>query len=96
MLVILLPFVGILLDALIFTLFKKKTQVKNRETLLYNKLIIINLLECIFNVLALSYVLKGGNIAIFGLFQKIDICLMVIWVGLILRYIYFVFLLFLF
>ncbi len=90
MLVILLPFVGILLDALIFTLFKKKTQVKNRETLLYNKLIIINLLECIFNVLALSYVLKGGNIAIFGLFQKIDICLMVIWVGLILRYIYYV------
>lgn len=90
MLVILLPFVGILLDALIFTLFKKKTQVKNRETLLYNKLIIINLLECIFNVLALSYVLKGGNITIFGIFQKIDICLMVIWVGLILRYIYYV------
>lgn len=90
MLVILLPFVGILLDVLILTLFKKKNQVKNRETLLYNKLIIINLLECIFNVLALSYVLKGGNITIFGIFQKIDICLMVIWVGLILRYIYYV------
>ena len=90
MLVILLPFVGILLDVLILTLFKKKNQVKNRETLLYNKLIIINLLECIFNVLALSYVLKGGNITTFGIFQKIDICLMVIWVGLILRYIYYV------
>ena len=85
-----LPFVGVLIDILVLILFKIKTQQINRETYIYKQLIIINLLECMFNIFAISYAKIVGNLFVFGILQKIDISLMVFWVSLMLRYIYFV------
>ena len=79
-----LPFVGVLIDILVLILFKIKTQQINRETYIYKQLIIINLLECMFNIFAISYAKIVGNLFVFGILQKIDISLMVFWVSLML------------
>lgn len=88
MLAILLPVATLLIDLLvIFLFFSKKIQV-NRETKIYTVLIIVNFIECLFNIIGIYYINKSGATAISSFIQKVDMVMIILWVALILIYIY--------
>ncbi len=88
MLAILLPVATLLIDLLvIFLFFSKKVQV-NRETKIYTVLIIVNFIECLFNIIGIYYINKSGATAISSFIQKVDMVMIILWVALILIYIY--------
>lgn len=88
MLAILLPTATLLIDLLvIFLFFSKKVQV-NKETKIYTVLIIVNFIECLFNITGIYYINKSGASAISSFIQKIDMVMIIFWVALMLIYIY--------
>lgn len=88
MLAILLPVATLLIDLLvIFLFFSKKVQV-NREIKIYTVLIIVNFIECLFNIIGIYYINKSGATAISSFIQKVDMVMIILWVALILIYIY--------
>lgn len=85
---ILLPLATLLIDILIICLFfSKKTQI-NKETKLYAVLVVVNFIECLFNVIGIIYIRQVGEITISSILQKIDMTMMIAWVALMLIYIY--------
>ena len=88
MLAILLPTATLLIDLLvIFLFFSKKVQV-NKETKIYAVLIIVNFIECLFNIIGIFYINKSGASAISSFIQKVDMVMIIFWVALMLIYIY--------
>lgn len=88
MLAILLPTATLLIDLLvIFLFFSKKVQV-NKETKIYAVLIIVNFIECLFNIIGIFYIDKSGASAISSFIQKVDMVMIIFWVALMLIYIY--------
>ena len=88
MLAILLPTATLLIDLLvIFLFFSKKVQV-NKETKIYAVLIIVNFIECLFNIIGIFYINKSGASAISSFIQKVDMVMIIFCVALMLIYIY--------
>lgn len=84
----LLPIAALFIDMLIIGLFYTKKVQNNNETKIYSILIIVNFLECLLNVIGITYMRNVGNIFISSMIQKVDIAMMVIWAGLLLIYVY--------
>ena len=82
------PLAALFIDILIIAMFLIKKSVKNRETSLFSKMMIINLLECILDIVGIYYVRHGGSIEVFNIVQKIDIIMIVCWIALMFVYIY--------
>ena len=53
---VLLPFAALFIDVLIIVVFYSKKPVKNEETRVYSILVIINLLDCVFNVVGIMLI----------------------------------------
>ena len=85
---ILLPLATLLIDILIIILFFSKKAQINKETKLYAVLVIVNFIECLFNVIGIIYIRQIGEISISSILQKIDMTMMIVWVALIFIYIY--------
>ena len=88
MIPIILPFATLLLDILIMLMFFTKKFQRNRETRLYSILIIVNAVECLFNIIGIAYIRLVGNVFISSILQKIDMVMILIWAMLMLIYIY--------
>lgn len=85
---ILLPLATLLIDLLIiFLFFSKQTQI-NKETKLYSILVVVNFIECLFNIIVIIYMHNIGSIPISSILQKIDMVMMILWVTLMYIYIY--------
>lgn len=87
---ILLPLAAFFMDVLIVCLFFSKKAQVNKETQIYSVLIIVNLLECIFNVFGLLYIRNVGDLFFSSLIQKVDLLFMLFWVTMMFIYIYLV------
>ncbi len=85
---VLLPFAALFIDVLIIVVFYSKKPVKNAETKVYSILVIVNLLDCIFNVVGIMLIRLLDNMTITAIIQKIDIGLIILWAGLLLMYFY--------
>lgn len=85
---VLLPFAALFIDVLIIIVFYSKRPVKNAETKVYSILVIVNLLDCIFNVVGITLIRLLNNMTVTAIIQKIDISLIILWSGLLLLYFY--------
>ena len=84
------PLVCLLIDILVISIFFSKKRVNNHETGLYSILIFINFFQCIFDILGILYIRNGGSTLLFAFNQKLDIMMIMIWVGFIFSYVYLV------
>lgn len=82
------PLAALFIDVLIMIMFYAKKAVKNKETALFSILIIVNFIECFFDIVGILYIMKGGNIEVFSYLQKIDMIMMISWAALIFNYVY--------
>ena len=82
------PLASLFIDLLILIMFFSKKSVKNEETTLYSVLIIVNFIECLFDVIGISYIRNGGDIEVFSFLQKIDMVMIITWAALMFYYVY--------
>lgn len=82
------PLAALLVDILILIMFFSKKNVANKETKIYSYLLIVNLIECAFNVVGITYVIIGGNLTVFSILQKIDMIMIIMWACLMFFYVY--------
>ena len=82
------PIAALLIDILIMIMFFSKENIVNKETKIYSYLLIVNFIECIFNVFGITYVNLHGDLEIFSLLQKIDMVMMIMWACLMFFYVY--------
>ena len=82
------PLASLFIDLLILIMFFSKKSVKNKETTLYSVLIIVNFIECLFDIIGIFYIRNGGDIEVFGLLQKIDMVMIITWAALMFYYVY--------
>ena len=82
------PIAALLIDILIMIMFFSKKNIVNKETKLYSYLLIVNFIECLLNVFGITFVIIGGNLAVFSLLQKIDMVMMIMWACLMFFYVY--------
>ncbi len=82
------PLASLLIDILIIVMFFSKKNVNNRETKIYSWLVIINFLQCLLDIIGIAYVMNGGLVKIFGIVQKVDLVMMLLWASLIFIYVY--------
>lgn len=68
-------FIAILLNILFFA----KKRIDTTETKIYRRLILCNLLECIFAVIGLLLIINLKNLSFMAILIKIDYCLMLLW-----------------
>ena len=84
------PLAALLIDFLILIMFFIKKTVQNKETKLYSILLIVNFLECLFDIIGIGYIKNGGNMDVFSFLQKIDMVMIVMWAGIMFNYVYMV------
>ena len=82
------PLASLFIDLLILIMFFSKKSVKNEETVLYSVLIIVNFIECLFDVIGISYIRNGGDIEVFSFLQKVDMVMIITWAALMFYYVY--------
>ena len=82
------PIAALLIDILIIIMFFSKKNISNKETRIYSYLLIVNFIECAFNVFGIAYVILHGNLVIFGILQKVDLVMIIIWAYLMFVYVY--------
>lgn len=82
------PIAALLVDILIIMMFFSKETVKNIETRIYAGLLIVNFVECLFDIFGITYVKITGNLQIFSIFQKMDMVMVILWVALMCYYVY--------
>jgi len=82
------PLAALLVDILILIMFFSKKNVANKETKIYSYLLIVNMIECAFNVVGITYVIIGGNLTVFSILQKIDMIMIIMWACLMFFYVY--------
>lgn len=82
------PLAALLIDILIIIMFFSKKNMPNSETKIYSYLLIVNFIECIFNIFGITYVIIIKNLAVFSILQKMDMVMMVMWACLMLFYVY--------
>ncbi len=85
---LLLPLAALFVDLLVIFLFFSKKSLKNKETMIYSVLIIVNLIDCVFNIVGILMIRRVDNLFISSILQKIDIGLLIIIAGLLLLYFY--------
>lgn len=85
---ILLPLAALFVDLLVVILFFSKKALKNKETKLYSILIVINLIDCLFNIIGIMVIRNANNLLLSSILQKIDIGLLLLIAGLLLIYFY--------
>ena len=76
---LILPIVSLLLSILLIIVYYSKKRIKNEETNVYSKMLIINLLYSIFAIVIYLYS-KGevANVLIIGMLQKLYMILMLL------------------
>lgn len=84
------PLAALLIDVLIGFIFAVKKGATNNETRIYSVLIVLNLLQCILDILGIIFVKTFGYIYIFGIIQKIDMIMIVVWVSIMFLYVYYI------
>ncbi len=82
------PLASLFIDIFIIILFFSKSPVKNKETKLFSRLIIVNFIECLFDVVGIIYLRNGGSIEVFGILQKLDMLMIIFWAALMFNYVY--------
>lgn len=82
------PLAALFVDILILIMFFAKKPILSKETKIFSLLIIVNLIECILDIFAISFVRLGGSITIFSLLQKIDLAMILLYVYILYIYIY--------
>lgn len=81
------PLAALFIDILIIIMFFAKESVRNRDTVLFSVLIIVNFIECLFDVVGIIYIRNGGYVEIFSVLQKIDITMIICWAALMFTYV---------
>ena len=69
-------------------MFFSKKSVKNKETKIYSLMIIVNFIECLLDVVGITYIRHSGNINIFAMLQKVDILMIILYASLLFKYVY--------
>ena len=82
------PLAALFVDILILIMFFSKRSVENSETKVFSVLIIVNTIECIFDVVGIAYARNNGSLEIFSFLQKIDMVMIIIWASLLFVYVY--------
>ena len=82
------PLAALMIDILLFIMFFSKKSVKNKETKIYSLMIIINFIECLLDVVGITYIRHSGNINIFAMLQKVDILMIILYASLLFKYVY--------
>ncbi|MBP3461411.1 MAG: response regulator [Bacilli bacterium] len=82
------PLAALLVDILIIIIFFSKKNISNKETKIYSYLLIVNFIECAFNVIGITYVILHGNLTVFSVLQKIDMVMIIMWACLMFFYVY--------
>ena len=81
-----LPISALVLSIYIVVLFFIKGSVKNYETTLYKKLILINLLHSVLAVCTYIFAMKVGNLYFTGVLQSLYLIVMTLMLLLLLKY----------
>lgn len=84
------PLAALLIDILIGFIFAIKKGKVNKETTIYSKLIVLNLVECLLDILGIIYIKTYGDIEVFSILQKIDMIMIVVWASLMFLYVYYI------
>ncbi len=82
------PLAALMIDILLFIMFFSKKSVKNKETKIYSLMIIVNFIECLLDVVGITYIRHSGNINIFAMLQKVDILMIILYASLLFKYVY--------
>ena len=82
------PIAALFITILVLLMFFSKKTIENKETKVFSCLVIVNLIECIFDILGIVYIRTNGNVLIFSILQKIDMVMILLWVVLMFYYIY--------
>lgn len=75
---ILLPIVGLIITLTLIILFYSKKHIKNKETLIYSKLLILNIIFIIVGIMGFVVAKTTGNLLIVEYFQKIYMSILII------------------
>lgn len=75
---ILLPIVGLIITLTLIILFYSKKHIKNKETLIYSKLLILNIIFIIIGIMGFVVAKTTGNLLIVEYFQKIYMSILII------------------
>lgn len=78
MVAILLPIVGLIITLTLIILFYSKKHIKNKETLIYSKLLILNIIFIIIGIMGFVVAKTTGNLLIVEYFQKIYMSILII------------------
>ena len=82
------PIAALFITILVLLMFFSKKTIENKETKVFSWLVIVNLIECIFDILGIIYIRTNGNVLIFSILQKIDMVMILLWVVLMFYYVY--------
>lgn len=82
------PLAALFIDILIIAMFLIKGSAKNKETSIFSKMMIINVLESLLDIVGIYYVRHNGSIEVFNIIQKVDIIMIMCWIVLMFVYIY--------
>ena len=82
------PLAALMIDILLFIMFFSKKSVKNKETKIYSLMIIVNFIECLLDLVGITYIRHSGNINIFAMLQKVDILMIILYASLLFKYVY--------
>ena len=83
---LILPIATQLLAFLLVVMFFRKKRIKNSETKIYSKMLIINFIYALLAIVAYFYAKTIGNVLIIGIMQKIYLCLMILMINYIVIY----------
>ena len=82
------PLASLFIDILIIIMFFTKKSVKNKETVLFSILVIVNFIECLFDVVGIIYLRNNGSIEVFSFLQKLDMVMIISWAAIMFSYVY--------
>lgn len=83
---LLLPVAALFISILLIVIYFCKKNVDNKETKIYSKMLIVNLIYCILAIVTFIYAKTVGNEFVISLFQKVYMILMLALIVLILLY----------
>ena len=63
------PIAALFITILVLLMFFSKKTIENKETKVFSCLVIVNLIECIFDILGIVYIRTNGNVLIFSILQ---------------------------
>ena len=81
-----LPLAALLIAILLIVLYYSKGNVDNKETKIYSKMLLVNLIYCVLGIATFIYAKLIGDEFVISIFQKIYMISMIVLIGLIIIY----------